>query len=269
MRVVKSTGTGFGRLLRDWRRRRGHSQTDLAAELPLSQRHLSCLERGLARPGRDPALRLAEVLRMSAEATNGFLAAAGFAPAYPSRPLESAALQPVRKAIERILAAQDPNPALAVDRHWNLLAANTSLASLIADVDPAFLSPPTNVLRLSLHPDALAPAILNLREWRRHILHRLDGEIEKSGDSVLIELVAELKAYPLPPQVRPYRAPANDALAGLAIPLILQTKAGRMSFLSTTTVFGTATDITMAGVTIESFLPADDLTAQLLRSARS
>lgn len=260
---------GFGRLLRDWRKRRGRSQDNLADAVPLSQRHLSCLERGIARPGRDTAIRLAEVLNLPAEATNALLAAAGFAPVFPSRPFAAPELKAVREAIDRILAAQAPNPALAVDRHWNLLASNRAVDALLHGIPPGFLAAPMNVLRLSLHPEGLAPRVVNLREWRAHLLRRLDQEIEKSGDAALAALAAELAGYPLPPGTRPYRAPTHDPLAGIAVPLILQSGVGRLSLLSTTTVFGTATDITVAGVTIETFGPADDQTAGLLQTLAS
>jgi transcriptional regulator with XRE-family HTH domain len=256
---------GFGATLRAWRERRRLSQTDLAGEVPLSQRHLSCLERGIARPSRETALRLAEVLGMPAEATNGLLTAAGFAPAHRARPLSEPGMRAIREAIDRVLAAHAPYPALAVDRHWTLVAANAGLAPLVAGVDPRFLAPPVNVLRLSLHPEALAPRILNLREWRAHVLRRLEREIEGSGDGVLIDLAGELAGYPLPPGARPYRPPRHDPFAGIAVPLVLATEAGRLSFISTTTVFGTAIDVTVSGLAIESFLPADAATAELVR----
>ncbi len=256
---------GFGAMLRSWRERRRLSQIDLAAEVPLSQRHLSCLERGVARPSRETALRLAERLDMPSAATNALLAAAGFAPAHRARPLSDPAMATVREAVDRILAAHEPFPALAVDRHWTLIAANASLAPLLAGVPARLLAPPVNVLRLSLHPDGLAPRIVNLREWRAHVLHRLAVETERSGDGAPMALAEELAGYPLPPGVRPYRPPRTDRLAGIAVPLLLRIGAERLSFISTTTVFGTAVDITVAGLTIETFLPADAATSRFLR----
>lgn len=262
-RAPESVGT----MLRTWRQRRRRSQLDLAADVPISQRHLSCLERGLARPSRETALRLAEALELPPTATNALLAAAGFAPAHPLRSLAAPDMAAMRAAVERILAAHEPFPALAIDRHWTLITANRAVAPLIAGVDPVLAAPPTNVLRLSLHPDGLAPRIVNVREWRAHVIARLHAEVERSGDGVLAALLDELKGYPLPAGARPHRLGAPDPLAGIAVPLVLETPAGRLSLISATTVFGTAVDVTLAGVAIETFLPADAETAALLEQA--
>ncbi|CAA9525223.1 MAG: Transcriptional regulator, Xre family, partial [uncultured Sphingomonadaceae bacterium] len=157
-----------------------------------------------------------------------------------------------------------PHPALAVDRQWNLVAANEAVTRLTAGADSSLLEAPTNVLRLSLHPKGLAPNIANLRQWRAHVLARLNQQIDASADPGLVALLEELKAYPVPPGARPHR-PALDPLAGIAVPFELRTPDGALSFLSTTTVFGTAVDITLAELTIETFFPADAETAALMR----
>jgi transcriptional regulator with XRE-family HTH domain len=256
----------IGPLLREWRRRRRRSQLDLATAVPVSQRHLSTLERGLARPSRGMVLRLAEALDLPPGARNALLVAAGFAPDRPARPLGDPSLAPVRAAVAALLAAQEPWPAVSLDAHWTLLDANRAVAPLLAGVAPALLAPPVNVVRLSLHPEGLARRIVNVREWRSHILHRLAVEAERTADAVVDALRAEVAAYPLPAGARPWRPPSASA-AEIATPLVIETPIGRLSLLSATTVFGTARDVTVAGLMVESFFPADAETAATLRRA--
>lgn len=241
----------IGDQVRTWRRRRRLSQLDLALEADISPRHLSFIETGRARPSRPVVERLARRLEVPPRAQNHLLIAAGFAPARPERNLDDPALAPARDAIDHVLKAFEPFPALAVDRHWDALAANEAASALMRDSAPKLLVPPVNVLRLSLHPDGLAPRIANLPEWRAHLLHRLGAQVEASGDEVLAELLRELRGYPSGEREAP---PAYD---GIAVPLTLETDAGRLSFLSTTTMFGTPIDITLAEIAIEAFLPAD------------
>ncbi|WP_439597893.1 helix-turn-helix domain-containing protein [Falsiroseomonas sp.] len=250
----------IGSLLRDWRQRRRRSQLDLALDAEISTRHLSYLESGRARPSREMVLRLAAQLDVPLRARNTLLLAAGFAPAYR----EEAAMDGVRAAVQLILDAQAPNPALAVDRHWRLVAANAVVPRLLEGLaEPALLAPPVNVLRLSLAPGGLAPRIGNLAEWRAHVLERLHRQVEASGDATLADLLAELRALPAPPQA----APSTPALppGGLAVPLLLDSPAGPLALLSTTTVFGTPVEVTLSEVAIEAFYPADPQTAERLR----
>jgi transcriptional regulator with XRE-family HTH domain len=246
-----------GDILRAWRRRRHLSQLDLALEAEISQRHLSCLESGRARPSRAMLLHLAERLGIPLRERNALLLAAGYAPVFAERALDDPALAAARRAVARILDGHAPYPALAVDRHWTLLAANAAVAPLLDGADPALLAPPVNVLRLSLHPGGLAPRILNLGEWRAHLLDRLHRQVSASGDPVLARLLDELTAYP---------AAADGPGDGpdVAVPLVLAVPAGRLSLLSTTTVFGTPVDITLADLAVEAFFPADPETAALL-----
>jgi hypothetical protein len=204
-------------------------------------------------------LRLAERLRIPSRERNRLLVAAGFAPALPERSLDDPALAAARAAVELVLKAYEPFPALAVDRHWQLVAANAGLAPLLADVAPALLEPPVNVLRLSLHPQGVAPRIVNLAQWRGHVLHRLEEQIDASGDGVLAALLEELRGYP----GGTGREEAGT-MAGVAIPLVVRTEAGELSFLGTTTVFGTPIDVTLSELAIEAFLPADRATAAAL-----
>ncbi len=254
-----------GNLLREWRKHRRLSQLDLACDVEVSTRHLSFLETGRAVPSREMLLRLAEQLEIPLRERNVLLVAAGYAPLYPERPLEDSNLQAGQKIVDLVLAGHEPYPALAVDRHWKLIAANKALAPLLQGVSAALLQPPVNVLRLSLHPDGLAPRILNLGQWRLHSLSRLQRQIDITADPVLQALLDELSGYPSPGAGQTAAAFSNRDYAQLAVPLQLQTAEGVLAFISTTTVFGTPIDITLAELAIESFFPADAATAETLR----
>jgi transcriptional regulator with XRE-family HTH domain len=252
-----------GALLREWRERRRLSQLSLALEADVSTRHLSFLETGRSRPSREMLLRLAERLCIPPRERNTLLLAAGFAPAYPERGLDDPALRAARQAVDRVLAGHEPFPALAVDRHWTLVAANRAVGPLLAGVGPDLLRPPVNVLRLSLHPNGLAPRIANLPRWRAHLLERLRHQVEVTTDPTLAHLADELRAYPIPGGERGAPSP-GDVLAGVAVPLLLRTEQGILAFLSTTMVFGTPVDVTLTELAIEAFFPADDATAAAL-----
>lgn len=257
-----------GELLRQWRLRRRMSQLDLACEAEISTRHLSFLETGRSQPSREMLLRLAEWLDVPLRERNAMLLAAGYAPVFSERPLADPSMQAARDAVERILAGHEPYPAMAVDRHWTLVMANAVVPRLMAGAeDAALLQPPVNVLRLSLHPGGLAPRIANLGQWRAHLLARLHRQIEASGDPVLRDLYDELYAYP---------AESGDSgeadgghgfadIAGIAVPLQFVTPAGTLSLISTTTVFGTPVDLTLAELALETFFPADAASAEMLR----
>lgn len=248
-----------GLLLREWRTRRRLSQLDLACDAEVSTRHLSCLETGRALPSREMVLRLAERLAVPLRERNRLLVAAGYAPMYAERPLDDPALRAAREAVELVLRGHEPYPALAVDRHWNLVSYNRMLPPLFAGLAPHMLQPPVNVLRLSLHPDGLAPRIANLAQWRTHLLHRLRQQVAASADPVLAALEQELQALPGPP---PHESFDTHAVV---VPLLFDTPHGRLSLISTTTVFGTPVDITLAELALETFFPADAATAQTLR----
>jgi transcriptional regulator with XRE-family HTH domain len=266
MASTPTTLSPFGELLRGWRGRRRLSQLDLAVAAEVSQRHLSFMESGRAAPSREMVLRLAEQLEVPLRGRNALLAAAGFAAVYRERPLDEPAMAPARRAVELLLTGHEPHPALAVDRHWNMVFANRAVAPLLAAADAKLLAPPVNVLRLSLHPDGLASRIVNYREWRVHILERLARQVEATGDPLLVDLAEELKAYPVPSGARPYLPGSEDSLGGVAVPLEFRTEGGRLRFISTTTVFGTALDISLAELTIETFFPADAETAAAMRA---
>ena len=250
----------FGDQLKLWRRQRHLSQLDLALEAEVSARHLSFVETGRARPSRDMVMRLAECLSLPLRNRNALLLAAGFAPAYRERAFDDPALAPAREAVQMILDGHAPFPALAVDRHWQMVAHNRVVPLLLAGVAPELLVPPVNVLRLSLHPDGLAPRIVNLGEWKRHLLERLVGQIAASADPALELLRDELARYPAPAgKGRP------EPTSSIAVPLQIDSAGGRLSFISTTTMFGTPIEVTLSEIAIESFFPADPQTREALR----
>lgn len=255
------TTPALGQLLRDWRSRRRMSQMDLALESDISTRHLSFIETGRARPSAATLDRLAESLRVPHRARNALLVAAGHAPEFAERPLDSEEMAGVRAIVEHVLRGHEPYPALAVDRHWNMVAANGAVGILTEQVAPALLAPPANVLRIALHPQGLAPQIANFGEWRAHILHRLDLQIETSADAGLAALREELAGYDRQANDNQAPIPAD----AVAVPLVLDTVAGRIRFISTVTVFGTPLDITLSELAIEAFFPADPASAELLR----
>jgi transcriptional regulator with XRE-family HTH domain len=257
----------FGDLLRTWRTRRRMSQLDLASEAEVSQRHLSFVESGRAAPSRDMVLKLSEHLDVPLRERNQLLLAAGFAPSYGERPLGDPSLDAARKAVDLVLKGHEPNPAIAVDRHWNMVAANASIAPFLEGVaDLKLLEPPVNVLRLSLHPKGLAPRIVNLAEWRAHLLERISRLIEVTGDPVLEALETELATYP--GGVTKTRI-VHDETSRIVHPLRIRAGDTVLSFISTITVFGTPLDVTLSELAIESFFPADEETRQALLQLNS
>jgi len=258
-----------GTLLREWRQRRRMSQLDLAGEAEISSRHLSFLETGRSRPSREMLLHLAEQLEIPLRERNMLLVAAGYAPMFAERSLDDPALDAARKAIDLVLAGHQPYPAIAIDRHWTLVAANDAAFGLLDGIDAALVQPPVNVLRLSLHPAGLAPRIVNLDEWRGHLFARLRHEIDLTADPRLVELLRELSSYPLPGNVQARHMPPTQDYAGVVVPLQLRTAAGVLTFFSTTMIFGTPLDVTLAELAIEAFFPADAATASALARTHS
>ncbi|MBX9402826.1 helix-turn-helix transcriptional regulator [Lysobacter sp. BMK333-48F3] len=252
-----------GELLRDWRQRRRLTQFDLAEMAQISTRHVSFIETGRSLPSRAMLLRLADRLEVPLRERNVLMTAAGLAPMYAERRLEDPALREAQAAIDLVLYGHEPHPALAVDRHWNLISHNRAVAPLLAGVAEHLLARPSNVLRVSLHPEGLAPRIVNLGEWRAHLLHRLRHQADATGDAVLAELYTELAAYPCDDDYDESMVPAT---AHVAVPFRVRSEFGELAFISTTTVFGTPLDVTLAELAIESFFPADAATAQAMRA---
>ena len=247
-----------GELLREWRGRRRLSQMDLALDAGVSTRHLSFVETGRAAPSRDMVLRLAEHLEVPLRERNHLLLAAGFAPVYAQHAMETPEMAPVREALRRLLKAHEPFPAVVVDRHWTLIEGNAGIGLMTAQVAPHLLEPPANVLRVTLHPEGMAPHIANLGEWRAHLLGRLRRQVTLTGDDRLAELLDELRAYPCDDPEPEVELPGPG---DVVIPLRL--RAG-LTFLSTVATFGTPLDVTVAELAIESFYPADDATVAAL-----
>ena len=253
----------IGDLLREWRALRRMSQLQLALEADVSQRHLSFIESGRSAPSRDMVLKLAERLDMPLRQRNRLLLTAGFSPEYGERDLGDPSLSGAMATIELILKGHEPNPALAVDRHWNLISGNAAVSPFLEMIaDKALLAAPANVLRMSLHPRGLAPFIVNLAEWRSHLIERLRRQNDSVADPVLSALEDELLTYP--------GGPLRHNLRGdeIAVPMRLRAGGTVLSFISTTTVFGTPLDVTLSELAIETFFAADEETRAFLNAGR-
>jgi transcriptional regulator with XRE-family HTH domain len=254
-----------GQLLRRWRDQRRLSQMELALDAEVSTRHLSFVETGRSRPSREMVVRLAEHLDVPLRERNELLLAAGYAPAYPQSAMDEDRMEAVRTAVRQVLTGHEPYPALVVDRHWEMLDANGGVAVLLAGIDPQQLAPPVNALRLSLHPDGLAPRIVNLGEWRAHVLDRLRRQVAATADPQLASLLAELRAYPCDQPEPDVDLPGPGQII---VPLRLRHQDGsELRFMSIISTFGTPLDVTVQELSIEAFLPADAATAEALRSA--
>lgn len=256
----RAAPTHVGEHLREWRQRRRMSQLEFAGEADISTRHLSFIETGRSRPSREMLLHLAERLDIPLRERNTVLIAAGFAPVFSEKSLDDPALAAARTAIDLVLKAHAPFPALAVDRHWNIVAANEAVSIFTEGVDTDLLSQPPNAVRLGMHPRGMARHIVNGAEWRAHLLSRLRRQVEMSADPVLAALYAEVSAYPAPLGARP-----SQPDHGVFIPLKLKTPKGVLSFLSTMAMFGTPMDVTLSELALEAFYPADEETAHALR----
>jgi transcriptional regulator with XRE-family HTH domain len=254
----------FGDHLRNWRQQRHLSQMELADEADISTRHVSFMETGRTNPSRDMVLRLCERLAVPLRERNALLVAAGYAPMYRERALDDPALAAARQAVELVLKGHEPCPAIALDRCWNVVAANHAAQALLAaHVSPELLAPPINVFRLSLHPQGLASRIANLAQWRAHLFERLRQQIQATADPALVALQAELLEYPAPPSSD--TLVLDGEMLGVVMPFCFDSVHGMLSLISTTTIFGTPVDVTLQELAVESFFPADAFTAQVLR----
>lgn len=250
-----------GEMLRWWRQHRRRSQLDLALDTEISARHLSFVENGRSRPSRDLILQLAERLEVPLRERNQLLLAAGFAPVYHETALDDPQLKEILAAVRQVLTSHEPCPAIVVDRAWNLIDANAGIALFAKEVDPKLLEPPVNILRLSLHPNGVAPHIVNLGEVRAHLLDRLRRQMRHTADPDLARLHDELLSYPCDqpePEVE-YPGPGD-----IILPIRVRDGERELSFFSTVATFGSPLDITLSELAIESFFPADAETAALL-----
>ena len=261
---ARSRRLSVGDHLRHWRQLRRLSQQDLALDAELSTRHLSCVETGKASPSRELVLRLCERLAVPLRERNAWLVAAGYAPMYREHALDDPAMHAARQAVQHLLDRHEPWPAVAFDRHWNLVLSNRMVAPLLAGVDPALLQAPVILLRISLHPGGLAPRILNLDQWREHLFERLRLQVRQTGDAALAELLAELQAYPGQAAGQGMRLDGEHR--GVLMHFLVQTPLGLLNLVSTTTVFGSPVDITLQELALETFFPGDEATAEALRA---
>lgn len=262
---LSARAVAFGPRLRHWRQQRGMSQLALALQAEVSTRHLSWLETGKAQPSRAMVLRLAAQLQVPLAERNQLLVAAGHAPAWPRRTLDDPALAVALQTVRRLLAAHDPYPAIAVDRHWNLLAHNRIALLLMQGVAAHLLEPPINVVRLCLHPQGLAPAIVNLRQWQAHLLGQLRPPPGMVPDALQQALIDDVQAAMAADPTPVIAGLDDDSGAGLVLPLRLRTPFGELHLIGTITVFGTPQDVLLSELAIESFFPADEATAALLQ----
>ncbi|MEV6949897.1 helix-turn-helix transcriptional regulator [Streptomyces sp. NPDC051172] len=260
---MTTTTEPVGVLLRRWRERRRRSQLDVSLAAELSTRHLSCIETGRANPSRDMIRRLCDELDVPLRERNAFYLAAGFAPVHAERAF--ADLGAARSAVEAVLTGHEPNPALAVNVRWELLAANRAMELFLGDVAEELTRPPFNVLKATLHPKGLAGRIRNLAQWRAHVLRRVRRQLERTSAAGLAELLAELEGYPAP-EGGVGAASADGPAYDLVVPLRLSSEHGELALLYTTTVFGSPRDVTLDEIAIETFFPADPGTAALMRA---
>ncbi len=263
-----SPALGVGDLLRGWRQRRRLSQLDLSLEAEVSARHLSFVETGRSKPSRELVLHLAEHLDVPLRERNSLLLAAGYSPAYRERALDDEGMDPVRSALDLILAGHEPFPAVIVNRRWDMVSSNgPALALFTTGVDPALLEPPINAYRLGLHPDGLARRVRNLPEYAGHLLTQLQRDAAVSGDPDLAALYDEVRAYPGMPKAA---TAVGDPTHLLFLPMRIATPDGvELSLFSTIATFGTALDITVSELSIEAFFPADEATRSYLTAASS
>lgn len=252
-----------GRLLRQWRERRKLSQLELSNQAEVSTRHLSFLETGRSKPSRDMVLHLSNQLDVPLRDCNVLLLAAGFAPAYSETSLAAPQMTAVRAAVNQVLAGHEPYPALVIDGNWDIVAANASFALFTEGVSAELLEPPVNALRLSLHPAGMAPRIVNIGEWRAHVMQRMRRRVAHDGG--FAELYEELRGYPCSQPEPETHGPGRGDIFG---PLRLRHGDQVLSFFGMLATFGTAQDVTVAELIIESFFPADPETAAALSAGR-
>ncbi|MEU9332495.1 helix-turn-helix transcriptional regulator [Streptomyces sp. NPDC048290] len=259
-----AAGRGVGPLLRAWREERRVSQLELALRADSSARHISFIETGRSRPSEEMVLRLAEHLEVPVRERNALLLAAGYAPRFAETPLDDPAMGPLREGIERLIQGFEPYPALVVDAHYTVVAANRGIAMILDGLPEHLLTPPVNAVRITLHPEGLAPRIRNLPEWRGHLLHQMEGQIALRRSRALRELYDEVAAYPVPE--RPPGAEPEPAVPYIALPMLLEHDGHLLSFVSSISTFNTPMDVTVAELAIETLLPADPATVKYLHS---
>ncbi|MFJ4500259.1 helix-turn-helix domain-containing protein [Streptomyces sp. NPDC088864] len=258
--------TGVGPLLRSWRERRRISQLELALRAGSSARHISFIETGRARPSEEMVLRLAEHLEVPVRERNALLVMAGYAPHYTETALDDPAMGALRDGLDRLLRGYDPYPAFVVDGTYTVVAANQGMTRLLDGVPDRLLAPPLNAMRLTLHPEGLAPRIRNLRAWRADLLTQMERQIALVRSAELRALYEEVAGYPLPPGAdREEGRPAGPSVP-FALPLVIEHDGRVLSFVASIATFNTPMDVTVAELAVETLLPADAETGAYLRS---
>ncbi|MGW7460263.1 helix-turn-helix domain-containing protein [Streptomyces sp. NPDC054797] len=263
---MTTTTPTVGSLLRTWRERRGISQLELAGRADSSSRHISFIETGRSRPSEEMVLRLADRLDVPVRERNALLLSAGYAPRYAQTALDDPSMGTLREGIQRLLTGYEPYPALVVDATYDVVAANTGITMLLEGLPEHLLAPPLNAMRLTLHPEGLAPRIHNLTEWRGHLLAQMERQIALARSEPLRALYEEVCAYPV--AERPGDREPDEPVAYIALPLLIEHDGRLLSFVSSIATFNTPMDVTVAELAIETFLPADPATAKYLRSLR-
>ena len=244
-------------MLRDWRGQRRHSQLDLATRANVSAKHLSYVETGRAKPSPEMILHLCQHLDVPLRDRNAILLAAGYAPHYHDTPLDHTDAIDVRRLVDLVIS-EHSFPTVVVDAQWNLIAANPAAAIFTEHVAIELLEPPTNVIRLSLHPDGLAPHVVNFTDYATHIINRLRRTIEHHPNAALKALLDEF-GHLATPQATQH--------PGVLLPLELRTPRGVIRMFSTITTFGAPHDVTLAELAVETFYPADEHSRALLAPA--
>ncbi|MBT2472920.1 helix-turn-helix transcriptional regulator [Streptomyces sp. ISL-66] len=262
-----TTTATVGSLLRTWRERRGISQLELAGRADSSSRHISFVETGRSRPSEEMVLRLAEHLDVPVRDRNALLVAGGYAPRYAHTPLDAPSMGVLREALERLLTGYEPYPALVVDATYDVVAANRGVLMLLEGIPEHLLAGPLNAMRLTLHPQGLAPRIRNLPEWRGHLLAQMERQIALARSEPLRALYEEVSAYPVAAAGQRFGEGEPDgAVASIALPLRIEHDGHLLSFVSSISTFNTPMDVTVAELAIETLLPADPATVKYLRS---
>ncbi|WP_205021193.1 helix-turn-helix domain-containing protein [Streptomyces sp. HB132] len=261
-----------GSMLRGWRKLRGVTQLELALRADSSARHISFIETGRSTPSRSMVLHLAEQLGVPVRDRNSLLMAAGWAPSYPETSLTAPAMTTLRAGLDQLLTAYEPFPALVMDGMYDVVTANKGVQMLLEGVADHLLQPPMNAMRLTLHPQGLAPRIRNLGQWRAHLLERMDRQATLRSSDALRGLYEEVASYPAPADAA-HPGPdgrtdePGSAAHPYALPLRIEAGGQVLSFISTATTFNTPMDVTVSELAIETFLPADPETAAVLRAA--
>ncbi|MEU7606863.1 helix-turn-helix transcriptional regulator [Streptomyces sp. NPDC041003] len=256
-----------GALLRAWRERRGISQLELAGRADSSSRHISFIETGRSRPSEEMVLRLANRLDVPVRERNALLLAAGYAPRYAQTALDDPSMETLREGIQQLLTGYEPYPALVVNATYDVVAANRGIAMLLDGLPEHLLTPPLNAMRITLHPEGLAPRIRNLAEWRGHLLAQMERQIALARSEPLRALYEEVSAYPVPPAAeRPGDGEPAEPVPYIALPLVIEHDGHVLSFVSSIATFNTPMDVTVAELAIETMLPADPATVKYLRS---